>query len=159
MAQPTVGTFTSRHVSAQFKDGTGTPITATAGPGPGDIKIGGLEEGDVAATKILNRGDFQELVLGEDKEVPFSITIHHVGDLTGESVLDAIRKTGNFSSGVTVDPGGVVWALDIVVTMTRGAVTNTFTLNTCRLMTDWSEAITGNTFSVSGTCYEGVTIT
>ena len=32
MAQPTVGTFTSRHMSVVVKDGTGTPITATLGP-------------------------------------------------------------------------------------------------------------------------------
>ena len=149
----------SRHTTVTLKDGTGTPITVTVGPGPGDMTISGFMEGDTTITKILNRGDYQESVYADDNEVPFTITIYHNGDLTGSSVLDAILKTGSFSAGVTVDPGGVVWALDVLVTMTRGAVTNTYTLNTCRLTTDWSEAISGNTFKISGTCYEGVTIT
>ena len=78
MAQPTVGTFTSRHMSVVVKDGTATPITATLGPGPGDLTFGSLEEANTAAIKILNRGDFQELVYGEDNEIPFSITCHMV---------------------------------------------------------------------------------
>lgn len=159
MAQPTIGTFTSRHVSVTVKDGTGSPITATLGPGPGDGQIGDLEESDTTTSKILNRGDYLESVYGDDAEIPFSITCHQVGDQTGESIMDAIRKTGNFASGVTVDPGGVVWALDVTVTMTRGAVTNTYVLNTCRLKASWGEGIDGNKLSISGTCYEGVTMT
>lgn len=151
--------YTSRHTTVVLSDDTGTPITVTAGPGPGDLSITGLSEADTAATKILDRGSYQELVYGDDNEVSFSLSIYHDGDLTGTSVLDAIRKTGNFSAGVTVDPGGLVWALDVTVTMTRNAVTNTYVLNTCRLTTDWSEAISGNTFKISGICYEGVTIT
>jgi hypothetical protein len=154
-----VAVFTSRHTTVVLKDGTGTPITATVGPGPGDLTISGFQEGFSEATPILNRGDFQELVLGADTPVEFSITIWHDGDLTGTSVLDAIQKSGNFASGVTVDPGGVVWALDCLVTMTRGGVTNTYLLNTCRLKADWKEGLDGNQFTISGTCYEGVTIT
>ena len=159
MAQPTVGTFTSRHMSVVVKDGTGTPITATLGPGPGDLTFGSLEEANTAAIKILNRGDFQELVYGEDNEIPFSITCHMVGDQTGESISDAVMKTGNFASAVTKDPGGVVYALDLVVTGTRGAVTAVYTLSNCRLKLDWSESLDGNKLSISGVCYSGCAIT
>ena len=37
--QPSSGVFTHRHVTVTFKDGTGTPITRTLGPGPGNIKF------------------------------------------------------------------------------------------------------------------------
>jgi hypothetical protein len=159
MAQPTSKVYTSRHATVTLKDGTGSPITATAGPGPGDMTLDPFEEANTAATKVLNRGDYMEMVYGEDNEVSFSITVHQVGDLTGESILDAINKTGNFASGITVDPGGVVWALDVVVTMVRDGVTNVFTLSTCRLKASWSEALEGNKFSISGVCYEGIAVT
>ena len=151
--------FTRKHVSILVKDATGTPITATLGPGPGDFSYSGLEEGDVEALPIYNRGTYLELLIGDQKQVTGSITVYHDGDQTGTSVLDAIRKTGNFASGVTVDPGLVSWALDMVVTMTRGAVTNVLTFNTCRFTTDWAEGKEGNQYSISFTCYEGVGIT
>ena len=158
MAQVFVGQFTSQHMTVSVKDGTGTPLTAILGPGPGDMTFGSLEEGNKAATKVLNRGSFQELVYGEDNEVPFSITCHMVGDQTGESVTDALLKTGNFASAVTMDPGGLVYTLDILVSGTRGAVTNTYTLNNCRTVAKFTESKEGNTWSFSGTCYQGITV-
>lgn len=151
--------YNRRHVSIQVKDGTGTPITANLTPGEGDFKVSGLEQGDKEALPIYNRGAFLEMVTGDDKQVTGSVSVYHYGDLTGTSVLDAIRKTGNFASGVTVDPGGVVWALDMVVTITDGTVTNTYTFSTCRFTTDWQEGKEANMFSISFTCYEGVAIT
>ena len=122
--------FTRKHVSILVKDATGTPITATLGPGPGDFSYSGLEEGDVEALPIYNRGTYLEMVVGDQKQITGSITVYHDGDQTGTSVLDAIRKTGN-----------------------------TLTFNTCRFSTDWAEGKEGNQYSISFTCYEGVAIT
>jgi len=159
MSQPTVGQFTSRHMTVTVKDGTGTPITATLGPGPGNLQFGSLEEAGTAAVKILNRGDFQELVYGEDNEIPFSITCHMVGDQTGESITDAINKTGNFASAVTKDPGGVVYSLDLTLTGTRGAVSFVYTFSNCRLKYSFSESLDGNKLNITGVCYGGCAVT
>jgi len=159
MSQPTVGAFTSRHMSVLVKDGTGTPITATLGPGPGDFQAGDFEEGNTAAVKILNRGDFQELVYGEDNEIPFSITCYMVGDQTGESITDAINKTGNFASAVTKDPGGVVYTLDLTLSGTRGGVSFVYTFSNCRLKYSFSESLEGNKLNITGVCYVGCAVT
>lgn len=151
--------FTSRHSTATFKDTTGTPITKTLGPGPMDLSIQGFEEGGKEGIAIYDNGTFLEMVYGKDKEFPFSLTVYHDGDQTGTSVLDAILKEGNFASGTTADPGGVVWTGILYVSMVRGAVTNTFTLTGCRFKADWAAKQDGNTYAITGTCYGGITRT
>ena len=117
--QPTVGVITSRHVTAIFKDGTGTPLTLNAAPGPGDLAIPGFEEGNKATTPIYNSGVFLERVYGQDNLLACSLTLYMIGDLTGHSIIDWIMKTNDFSAGVTLDPGGEVWSGTVVVTMVR----------------------------------------
>ena len=107
---------TRKHVTIQFKDATGSPLTRTIGPGPGDFTFDGLEASNVEALPILDRGTFLELVV-------------------------------------------VVHTEDVLVTVTRGAVTNTYLLNNCRTVAKFTEAKEGNTWSFSGVCYEGITRT
>lgn len=150
---------TSKHVTVTVEDDTGTPITCTLGPGPGDLEFSGLEQGDVSAIRVMNRGAHLELVEGPTNEITGSITVYHNQDLTAAaSVLAAIRKTNDYASGVAVDPGLVVWTLNLKVVITRSAVTDTFVFNTCRLSADYSEGEGGNTIKISFTCYEGVTV-
>ena len=52
------GVFTRRYVTVTVKDGAGTPLTRTVGPGPGDFTIDGLEAGNYEAVKVLDRGQF-----------------------------------------------------------------------------------------------------
>jgi len=145
---------TRKMVAVTFKDGTGSPISATLGPGPGDVKISGMEQGGVEAVAIYNRGTFLELVEGDQKQIAFSITIYHNQDLTAaSSPVAALLKTNDFSSGVTKDPGGVVWTGNLEVVVTRSAVTDTFTLINARCMFDYTEGKEGNTISISGTAY------
>lgn len=157
--QPTTLVYTSKHLTVTVADASGSPKTATLGPGPGTLSFDGFEEANHEAISVQDRGTFMELVDGSDKEITGSIDVWMVGDLTGHSVIDAIMKTGDFSSGTTKDPGGVVWALDLTVTMTRNAVTNTFTFSNCRLKSSFKEAKEGNQFSISFTCYKGVAVT
>lgn len=152
--------LTRRHLSAILKDATGTPITVTLGPGPGDLKLSDLEYGNKESVPIYDRGTFLEQVHGDDKQPSFSLTVYHDGDLTAAAAVHAaLNKTNDFASGVTVDPGGDVWALTLVVTITRSAVTNTYTLTNCRIKWDYSEAKDNNTIAISGTCYGGYTVT
>lgn len=152
---------THRHVTVTLKDGTGSPITVEVGPGPGDLKLSGMQEANKEAVKILDRGGFQELVYGDDLEISFSVTVYHSGDLTVTgSVHDALNKTGDFASGVSTETNGAqAWCLDLLVTILLGGVTNTYALSKCRISWDYAEAKDGNTISLSGTCYGGVTVT
>jgi hypothetical protein len=148
------GTFTHKHIAVTFADATGSPITATFGPGPGDVKVSGLEHNGVEALPVLNRGTFYELVEGDQKQLSFSISVYHAQDLTAAaSPTAAILKTNDFSAGVTKDPGGIVWTGNVIVTATRSGVTNALTLINCRCMFDYTEGKEGNTISISGTAY------
>ena len=151
------GVFTRRYVTVTVKDGAGTPLTRTVGPGPGDFTIDGLEAGNYEAVKVLDRGQFYELVAGDDKEVTLGGSIYVDGDQTGASVIDAILKSGDWASATTTDPGGVVWAFTLVITESRAGVTNTYTCNKCRAVAGWAEAVDGNKIPLTFTCYGGVT--
>jgi hypothetical protein len=156
MAIPTL-----KHGSVVGKDATGTPIQISLTPGPGNFQIQGLEAGDVEGIPVYNRGTFLELVEGQDKAYQFSIELMQDGKLTDGSSgkpLDLVLKQGTISAGVTTDPGALVWTVDIVLTITRNAVTSTMTLSTCRCTIDFSEDAGGNKLSLSGTCYEGVVV-
>lgn len=145
---------TRKHVSIKFKDATATPIEVTLGPGPGDFKASGMEQGDVEALPVYNRGTFLELVEGDQKQYSLSMSIYHNQDLTAAgSPVAALMKTNDFSAGVTKDPGGVVWTGNIEVTVTRAGVTDVFTYINCRLSFDYGEAKEANTISISGTGY------
>ena len=159
MPQPSSGVFTHRHVTVTFKDGTGTPITRTLGPGPGNIKFDNIAEGNKDAILIRDRGANLEYAYGDDKEMTGSIDVYEVGDETGNSILDAILKTGDFASGTTTDSGGVVWTGTVVVTGTRNSVTNTYTLTKCRLEASYQEAADANIFSISFRSAGGLAVT
>lgn len=142
--------ITHKHNGVVFKDNTGTPISATIGPGPGDFTHGEIEEGNVEAIDIMNRGDFLERVIGAEKAVEFAISVYHDGEMLGTNPGGAILKLSGFSAGVTLDPGGVVWGIDCVVTVTRGATSMTCTLKNCRVKFSYGEAADGNKLSITG---------
>ena len=55
------GVFTRRYTSVTIKDGAGTPLSRAVGPGPGDFTFSTVENGNYAAIKVLDRGQFYEL--------------------------------------------------------------------------------------------------
>ena len=150
------GIFTRRYVTVTIKDGAGTPLTRTVGPGPGDFKFGPVANGNYEAPKVLDRGQFYELVPGDDLQQDVSGSIYVDGDQTGASVIDAVLKTGDWASATTTDPGGVVWAFTLVITETYNGVTNVYTCSKCRGTVSWSEAVDGNKLDFAITCYGGV---
>lgn len=153
---------TRKHASVKLKDATGTPLEATLGPGVGDFTIDGLEAGGVEGIAIYNRGSYLEMVDGDQKQITGSITLYHDGDLTdatNKTPIDGALKTGAFASGTTTDPGGVSWTTDIVYTATRGAVTHTITLPTCRCVVSYTEDAAGNQIKINWTCFELPTYT
>jgi len=153
------GVIGRRYTSITIKDGTGTPLTRAVGPGPGDFKFSTLENGNYAAIKILDRGQFYELIPGDDNEIKMSGTIYVDGDQTGSSVIDAFLKTGDWASATTTDPGGVVWAFTMIAVESYAGATNTYTLAKCRGIASWEESDAGNKLSFDITCYGGCTRT
>lgn len=153
---------TRKHGVVTMKDATGTPIVATLSPSLGDFSYSGAEAGNAEAIAIYNRGNFHELVEGDDKTITGSITLIHDGDLTdatNKTAIDAVMQTGAFTSGVSTDPGTVVWATDIVLTSTRSGLVHTHTFLTCRCTYDYNEANDGNKIVINFTNFEGVTVT
>lgn len=153
------GVFTRRYTSVTIKDGAGSPLSRTVGPGPGDFKASTVENGNYAAVKVLDRGQFYELVPGDDNEIKISGSIYVDGDQTGASVIDAVLKSGDWASATTTDPGGVVWAFTLVVTESYNSVTNVYTFAKCRGVASWSENAEGNKIDFDITCFGGVTRT
>lgn len=150
------GVFTRRYSSVTIKDGAGSPLSRAIGPGVGDFTYSTVENGNYAALKVLDRGQFYELVPGDDNEIKISGSLYVDGDQTGSSVIDAILKSGDWASATTTDPGGVVWAFTLVITETYNSVTNVYTFAKCRGIASWKEADGGNTLSFDITCYGGL---
>ena len=152
--------MTLRHGSVAFNSADGTPIAVTLGPGVGDFQSDELEEGNKEAIQVLDRGDHHELVYGNVKQINGSINVKQDGALTSGSTnkpLDAVMKTGTFSSGTTRDAGAVVWTGDIVWTGTRAGVTATLPYTNCRLKASFTEGQDGNVLAISFVCYGGYT--
>jgi hypothetical protein len=148
------GVMNRRNTSVTIKDGAGSPLSRTVGPGPGDWKAGSLEHGNYKALPVLDRGAFYELTPGDDNEIQVSGSIFVDGDQTGTSVIDAFLKTGDWASATTTDPGGTTWAFTMVIIENYGGVTNTYTFSKCRGTASWSEA-DQNKLDFAVTCYGG----
>jgi hypothetical protein len=153
------GVMDRRYTSVTVKDGAGTPLSRTVGPGPGDFKASAVQHGGYEALKVLDRGQFYELIPGDDIEITVSGSIYVSGDQTGTSVIDAILKSGDWASATTTDPGGVVWAFTLVITESYNGTTNVYTFAKCRGTAAWSEDVNGNKIDISVTCYGGLTRT
>lgn len=150
--------FTVKHATITGQDATGTPITKTLGPGAGNLTIGAIQAGLVEATPVYNRGTFLELVEGQQQAVEVGLELFQDGKVSlaagaANSPSDLVLKKGDLAAGTTVDPGGQVWTVDIVLVMTRAGVTSTCTIKNCRCSMAWSEALEGNKLAISGTAY------
>jgi len=144
--------YNARHGAVTFSDATGTPITVALTPGEGNFTLSGVEQGGLATDVVRNRGDVYERVTTEEKIYSGSITLSMDGDLTDAITgrpLDAIMKTGTFSSGTTDEPGGQTWTGQIAAVWTRNSIVNTITVPECRLSVDIGEGFPGNTLTIN----------
>lgn len=135
------------------QDGSTVALTADLKCGPGDFAFDGVQEAFSAAVPILCNGVFEELVYGAEEPVTGTVTIYHDGTLTDAvsgKPLDLALKTGTYSSGTTVNPGGVgPWACDLVWGVSKAGVTSQVRFNTCRLRISYGTAAEANTISLS----------
>jgi hypothetical protein len=146
--------FTSRLTTVKFIDATTpTALEITVGPGPGDLSIGETNADNAERIRVLDRGQFDGFVVGDDLEQDVSLTIEVENQSLTSAVADRVRdfvmKAGNFSAATSVD--STIWAFILEVTMTDGTNTATITLPVVQGGVDFSEAKEGSTMSFSGT--------
>jgi hypothetical protein len=126
--------------------------------GPGDLKIDGIEAGDIEALPVFHRGVFDGMLPGIEKTAPVSFTAQmkneSLSSATQGRFLDFIRKTGSYSTAVTTDPGGLVWAFEVEYQMNDGAGNQSSAILPCvRASVGAAEAMEGNSLTFAGTGY------
>jgi hypothetical protein len=146
--------YTSRLITVKFQDNASpTPDEIVVGPGPGDLTIGETNAENAEHIRVLDRGQFDGFVVGDDLEQEISITIGVKNEALTDGVNDRIRdwimKSGAFASAVSVD--GTVWAYKMIVTLDDGTTSTTLTLPKVRGSANFAEAKEGATMSFSGT--------
>ena len=146
--------YTSRLITVKFVDNnSGVADEIIAGPGPGDLTIGDTNAENAERIRVLDRGQFDGFVLGDDLEQEVSITLgvknETLTDGTADRIRDWIMKTGNFSSASSVDP--TIWSFKVVVTLDDGTTSTTMTLPNVQGSVNFTEAKEGATMVFSGT--------
>jgi hypothetical protein len=147
---------TLKHFSAVGSDASGSPINCSLSPGPGDFQTDDLEHNMCEAQAVYNCGTFLELTEGQQKAINFSLTMYQDGKLTDNATgkpLDLALKQGTFAAGTTRDPGGLVWTVNVVITLTRNGVTSTLTYTNVRLKVGFGLGADSNKLTLSGTAY------
>lgn len=143
------------HGTLTISDDSGKSVVV--GPGAGNVNIQGLEADNREQEAVYDRGTFLERVPKSKKKYTVTVQIMHNGKLTDnttETVMDALRGTGAFQSGTTVDPGGIVWALDVELVIDRAGETDTLLFGNARPVADYSEGDPTNSISVQFECVE-----
>jgi hypothetical protein len=151
------GKWNSKNTTVTIADSTGV-YSMTVGPGEGNLTISGIMEDNSEAIQTMDRGIHDGLIEGADvtQEVSVSVMLRELAltNAGGQTaILDAIRKTGAWSSATTCDPAGIVWAPKITVSMSRGGTTASIVLPAVRVTAEFAESMEGHTLSISGTNY------
>lgn len=152
--------WTSEHYTLHLIDGAGGEVEVT--PGDFTVSVPGFTHSDREISHLYDREQHLEAVQGRVKQYEVSVEVHQDGPIfsaTADTVLDMIRGTGNAGGGATVDPGGVVRALDMELRGTRLTVTQKVVFARCYLTADWNLSMEGNKLAITGTCVAGITIT
>lgn len=148
-----------RDGTLQIEDGTGTPLTMTVSLENGDFSLSGLISGQKETSVYLDRGDFATIRHTNQAFPTVSLTAHmaYLSDGSNGSLVDVVRKTGQFASAVsTLGANADVLAYKMTLTIEgtdRGdSADHTITLDDVVLAVDFSEG-DPNSFSLSGTVY------
>ena len=144
--------WNSKKMTVYIEDASGA-ISERLGPGPGDFQIDGIEAGNYEGIETTDRGVHEGFVEGADKKQAWSLTIgfkkESATHATLHRALDAIRQTGKWAAGVSVDND--VWCFVLRVVFLDGADTAEIRLPKNRGAAAMASAMEGNTFAMSGT--------
>tara|TARA_Y100001938_G_scaffold121132_1_gene168473 strand:- start:704 stop:1177 length:474 start_codon:yes stop_codon:yes gene_type:complete len=145
--------YTSRLITVKFQDADSPVNEIVAGPGPGDLTIGDTNAENAERIRVLDRGQFDGFVLGDDLEQEVSITLgiknEELTHGTDARIRDFVMKTGSFASNVSTDP--TIYAIKVLVTLDDGATSTTMTLPVVQGSVNFTEAKEGATMVFSGT--------
>ena len=145
--------------TVKVKDGAGTPKEATF-TDVGDFKFDGLEAGGRTVTPVYERHNYAGSVASDEKQITGSFSVNRRAETlthaSSDRLADIVNRAGAWNAATTVDPSGdsEVWMVDIVYS----DGTSSYTFNTCRLVAASDESSDPVKYTVSFTCYEGVTI-
>jgi len=155
--------MSSRNTTVTFRDGDAGPTELVIGPGPGDFSHGATNAENTAKIRVMDRGQFDGHVEGEDLEQEWSITVQLRGEAQTDAVearvQDWLNRTGSFSGLVSKSANPDIWAFEILVTMTLGGVTTTRTLPLCVADHTFTEALEGHSLTISGTNNGAIVVT
>ena len=161
-ASTVIKTFVDATVN--IKDGTGTPIEMTVSLQNGDFSLSGLMSGQKETSVYLDRGAFASIRHTNQTfpTISLSAQMAYLTDNTNGSLLDVVRKTGEFASAVsTLGANAEVMAylVELVIEGTDhgDSADHTITLDDVVMSVDFSEG-DPNSFSLSGTGYGSITI-
>ncbi len=151
-----MGRQSSRNTIVRFEGAGG--VGMTIGPGPGDFTHDATNESNTEMIRAMDSTRFDCLVLGDDLEQGFSITVtlrnEALTSATLARVLDFIMRTGIFGpAGATpvqsIDLNPDAWAWKTIVTMGL-SVTTTTTLPHCNGDYALAVAKEGNSITITG---------
>lgn len=150
--------------SLTLEDATGSPIKVTVMYDQGNFKIGPMTAGWLKTEVVQVRGiDTFPIDTGEEEvTLSFDCYVTDFTDATEKLVLDAIRKTGAFASGVSTLGANRPWGLKLVYTQDStqygASADSVITLaKVCQLKAEFDEtdrgklSITGRVFNPSST--------
>ena len=153
-----------RDATINIKDGTGTPIEMTVSLENGDFSLSGLMSGQKETSVYMDRGAFASIRHTNQTFPTISLSAHmaYLTDNTNGSLLDVVRKTGEFSSAVSTlgaNADVMAYLVELVIEGTDhgDSADHTITLDDVVMSVDFSEG-DPNSFSLSGTVYGSITI-
>lgn len=150
------GTRTRRHFSIVAKI-SGVASTYSLSETPGDVTISGIASAYREVTRIMHRGQFAELVYGDDKPVSGSFELYQDRAWTSggtQTFYDLLQRSGSFAAGSTYDPGGQVPTLEYLqFTETLGGVSSTISLPNVEISADYKVGKDGNMWTVNWVCH------
>jgi len=155
--------YSRRHLTTTLKDSGATNTWAIA-PGPGDLVVNGLEEGEdtgsgwirpLEVLEAMDAGDYDGFLYGDQKLLEWTLTVELPNEAmthaAADRFLDWALHTGSVSTYTSVDD--TVWALDVDFTFDDGTTSSTLALKTNRIIPgSITVAKEGTTVSVSGKC-------
>lgn len=143
--------WTSRLATVKVRDQSGA-FEWTAGPGPGDLSIGGENAENAEHIKKLDRGKHDGFVLGDDMVQDVSLTIElpniALTDALENRAHDVFKRQGLWAAAVSVDP--TIWAFIMEITLSDGVITTMKTLPIVEGEGSFAEAKEGSTFNFAG---------
>lgn len=137
-----------------ISDATGPPITLTVQYEEGDFSFEEVSASHYDVEVFLDRGIPYAGRQTMKRPVNISFTAHATDftDGTEKCLIDAFGKTGAFAAGVTTNPSGDAWMVQIVFTAAPGGASKTATFKKCWGKVGFSEGTPGK-FAIKATAY------